>query len=180
MKARLKVFVLSLLWACTLPAFGNVSIEQIHALVNAGQIDAAAEQVASPELSPEPSIRKLRLRVALLRQDYLVAEPLVGPMLALDRGDEEERELVYMWLYARDDRAEVARRTRAVLDTSVPADESVASVDLQAAGRLALELLNYDRAEACFLQGLQKAKNNRDKAAALQGLGQVAPEAALG
>ena len=174
MKARLKVFVLSLLWACTLPAFGNVSIEQIHALVNAGQIDAAAEQVASPELSPEPSIRKLRLRVALLRQDYLVAEPLVGPMLALDRGDEEERELVYMWLYARDDRAEVARRTRAVLDTSVPADESVASVDLQAAGRLALELLNYDRAEACFLQGLQKAKNNRDKAAALKGLGQVA------
>ncbi len=172
MKIYLQIFAVALsLCNCSLPAFGKASVEQIDALLSKGQVDAAAELLASPESLAEPAMRLLRLRVALIRQDYKIAELIGNELLAAAHPREDERELVYMWLFARDDRAEVDRRTLPVLDAGAM---GVESVDLQAAGRLALELLKYERAETCFRAALQRAKTDRDKAAALKGLGQVA------
>ena len=171
MKTRLRLVAAMLIWTCSLPVFGKATHEQIDAMLRAGQIDAAAGLLANPELFAEPSMRRARLRVALIRQDYEVAKPLVKDLLELSQPGYEDRELRYMWLFASDDRAEVDRLTQSVLDAAAA---DVESVDLQAAGRLALELLQYERAEACFRAALQRAKNDRDKAAALKGLGQVA------
>lgn len=101
-----------------------------------------------------------------------MARPLADELVRLDQPGEEERELIYAWLFARDDRAAVDQRTRNVLDAS--AQPPARAVDLQAAGRLALELLDYERADACFHQALLRAANDRDRAAAMKGLGQVA------
>ena len=172
--ATIRFIVLTLCWTCSSAVFGITSREQIDALLSAGQFNAAAQFLAAPELSAEPATRNARLRLALLWQDYLVAEPLVSELLSQGSLDETERELVYTWLFARDDRAEVERRTISVLDSSATPDKSVVAADFQAAGRLALELLKYERAENCFRAALQHAKTDRDRAAALKGLGQVA------
>ncbi len=165
---------MALLYACSVPAFCKPTTQQFDALLSAGQIDTAAELLATPEFVAEPATRNARLRVALIRQDYKLAEPLIIELLALTRPNEDERELLYTWLFARDDRAEVDRRTLSVLEAPAVGAQLIGSVDLLAAGRLALELLKYERAETCFRQALQGAKNDRDKAAALKGLGQVA------
>ena len=164
-------FAVSLCWAVSPPALAGASAEQIAGLLDSGKIDAAAELLTRAELPAGPAMRNLRLRVALIRQDYKLAEPLIHELLTFDRLGEDERELLYLWLFARDNRAAVDYRTLAVLDASAT---DVESVDLHAAGRLALELLKYERAEACFQAALKRAKNDRDKAAALRGLGQVA------
>lgn len=174
MKSFLRLLTVTIFLACALPVLSKANKEQIDTMLSAGQIDAVAALLATPEIAAEPSMRNARIRVALIRQDYKLAQPHINELQALAHPGEEERELVYMWLFARDDRAELDRRTLAVLDASAPGAVSVAAVDLQAAGRLALELLKYERAEACFNAALKRANNDRDKAAALKGLGQVA------
>lgn len=165
---------LAVVWIFALPAFAGVSAERIDAMLGAGQIDAAAEVLATSDLFAEPSLHIARIKVALIRQDYKTARPPLTELLISTHPTEAERELIYMWLFAIDDRAEVDRRTRAVLEASTSSLMRFNAIDFQSAGRLALELLKYDRAEACFLSALQRAKNDREKAAALKGLGQIA------
>jgi len=151
-------------------AFGNEN--GIATLVDTGQVDTAAQWLAAPDHTADPAMRNLRLRVALTRQDYALAEPLARALMALPNPDNEQRGLIYGWLFASDDRAEIDRRTQGAPDAA-----GMDTADLQAAGRLALELLQYERAEKCFRAALQRtadAKSDRDRAAALRGLGQVA------
>jgi len=105
-----------------------------------------------------------KIDTLLTRQDYRQAAPLMKALLAKRQPDEAERALIYRWLIARDDSAEIDRRSRA----------GRAAVDLQAAGRLALELRDFARAQASFRQALAQATRPADRAAALKGLGQLA------
>ncbi|WP_077033591.1 tetratricopeptide repeat protein [Pelomonas sp. KK5] len=99
----------------------------------------------------------------LARQDYKAAGPLLKPLLAKRQPSEAERAAIYTWLFARDDMAQVDRRSRA----------GRAAVDWQAAGRLAMETYDYPRAETCFKAALAAAKTPADQAAAEKGLGQL-------
>jgi len=110
-----------------------------------------------------------QLRALLTRQDYAAAAPLANALLAKPAPSNAERALIHAWLFARDDLAEIDRRTRGVLD-----DAAALPADLQAAGRLALERRDFDRAQTCFERALKAATQADDRAAALKGLGQVA------
>lgn len=173
LRSPLTALALGCFLAC--PAFAATPAEEIAALLDAGQVDAAAQKLADPTLATDATLRNLRLRIALIRQDYTIAEPLARALMAQTATSNEERELIYSWLFASDDRAEVDKRSRAALDGPAAGLETA---DQLAAGRLALELLNYERAEKYFLAALERAANNRanarDQAAALKGLGQVA------
>ncbi|MEP7154467.1 MAG: tetratricopeptide repeat protein [Betaproteobacteria bacterium] len=173
MKKPLAILTITLVIAIAqvLPAAANTTRAQIDSLLSTGKIDDAAHLLASADIDSDTAMRRTRLQVALIRQDYKIARPLIDELLALKSPGEEERALIYTWLFARDDRAAIDRRTQSILDAS---NETFASVDFQAAGRVALELLKYDRADAAFQLALQRAKSDRDKAAALKGLGQVA------
>ncbi len=103
------------------------------------------------------------LATLLQQQDYRAAAPQIKPLLAKRHPGEAERALIYTWLFARDDMPELDRRTRL----------GHAAVDLQAAGRLALEIRDFERARECFQAALEAASSAEDKAAALKGLGQL-------
>ena len=105
-----------------------------------------------------------QLQALLERQDYRAAAPLITPLLAKPAPTADERALIYTWLFARDDMAEVDRRSRA----------GHAAVDDQAAGRIQLELHELDAAQQKFQQALDASTTANDKAAALRGLGLVA------
>ena len=129
-RLQFRILILALFCACSLPVLAANHGEQIDAMLSAGKIDAAADLLASADFTADSSMRNARLRVALIRQDYQIAEPLANDLLALPHPDAEQRELIYSWLFARDDRAEVDRRTLSVLDTAAT---HVDAVDLQAA-----------------------------------------------
>ena len=126
----------------------------------AGTVAASAAQEARSSLG-----------VLLTRQDYAAAEPSLRKLLHKAHPSAPERALIYQWLFASDDMAELDRRTHDVLDR---APAQVAAVDLQAAGRLALDMHDVARAQACFERALKIATQAQDKAAALKGLGQIA------
>jgi tetratricopeptide (TPR) repeat protein len=109
------------------------------------------------------------LKERLLQYDFAAATPLAASLLALPHPDAMSRGALYAWLAARDDQAEIDRRTRAMLEAA-----DAAAVDAQAAGRLALELLDYVRAEHLFRRAESLASSDEDRADALRGLGQVA------
>ncbi len=108
-----------------------------------------------------------RLQTLLTEQRYADARPEIEALLRAPRPDAAERGLVYQWLFARDDGAAVDRRTRGVL-----ADAQAEPVDLLAAGRLALERRDFERARRCFERALERATRPADRAQALRGLGQ--------
>ncbi|KQW51258.1 MULTISPECIES: tetratricopeptide repeat protein [unclassified Roseateles] len=108
-----------------------------------------------------------RLQALLTQQQYVAARPEVDALLRARRPDAAERAVIYQWLFARDDGAAIDRRTRAVLT-----DANADAVDLLAAGRLALDRRDFERARLCFEQALAKATRPADKAQALRGLGQ--------
>ncbi len=103
--------------------------------------------------------------------DYLAGQALLSkPQVS---SSNQDRTLIYRWLFASDDLAEIERRTRSVLDSA--AKNWVLAADLQAAGRLALEQRKFERAQSAFARALSHAKAKpQDKAAALMGLSQVA------
>ena len=102
--------------------------------------------------------------------DYLAGQPLLGKAQATTSN--QQRTLIYRWLFASDDLAEVERRTRAALASD---SKSVLPADLQAAGRLALEQRNFKRAQSAFERARSHLKATpADQAAALKGLSQVA------
>ncbi len=157
-----------------LPSLAATPAEEIAALIDAGQVDAAAQKLADPALAADTTLRNLRLRAALIRQDYAIAEPLARALMVQPATNGEERDLIYTWLFASDDRAEVDKRSRAAMEGPAAGLETA---DQLAAGKLALDSLDYARAEQCFRAALEHSNNNRanvrDKAAALKGLGQV-------
>ncbi|CAM4039386.1 tetratricopeptide repeat protein [Roseateles saccharophilus] len=108
-----------------------------------------------------------RLQTLLTEQHYADARPGLDALLRAKRPDAAERGLVYQWLFARDDGAAIDRRTHGVLS-----DAKAEAVDLLAAGRLALDRRDFERARNCFEQALARATLPVDKAQALRGLGQ--------
>lgn len=108
-----------------------------------------------------------RLQTLLTEQRYAAARPDLEALLRASKPDAAERAVIYQWLFARDDGAAIDRRTRGVL-----ADARAEAVDLLAAGRLALERRDFERAKACFERALRKATRPAELAQALRGLGQ--------
>lgn len=108
-----------------------------------------------------------RLQTLLTEQHYASARADIDALLRARRPDAAERGLIYQWLFARDDGAAIDRRTHAALT-----DDEAEAVDLLAAGRLALDRRDFDRAKACFERALEKATRPVDRAQALRGLGQ--------
>jgi len=108
-----------------------------------------------------------RLQALLTEQHYAAARSDLDALLRAPRPSADERGLIYQWLFARDDGAAIDRRTRHVL-TDAKAD----AIDLLAAGRLALDRRDFERARLCFERALEKAQRPVDKAQALRGLGQ--------
>ncbi|MCF8205527.1 MAG: hypothetical protein K9J82_10640, partial [Methylotenera sp.] len=92
------------------------------------------------------------LQTLLTEQRYASARPELEALLRKPAPDAADRALIYGWLFARDDGAAIDRRTRDVLQ-----DERAEAVDLLAAGRLALDLRDFDRALACFERALARA-----------------------
>jgi tetratricopeptide (TPR) repeat protein len=108
-----------------------------------------------------------RLQVLLTEQQYTAARGEVESLLSAPQPDAAERAVIYQWLFARDDGASIDRRTRGVL-----ADAKADAIDLLAAGRLALDRRDFERARLCFERALEKATRPVDRAQALRGLGQ--------
>lgn len=126
---------------------------------------ALAAQAASASAST--SVDTARLQTLLTEQRYATAQANMAALLGMPRPDATERGLVYQWLFARDDGAAVDRRTRGVLS-----DERAEAIDLLAAGRLALNRRDFERARLCFERARDRAVRPIDKAQALRGLGQ--------
>ncbi len=108
-----------------------------------------------------------RLQTLLTEQRYATVRHDVDALLREKQPDAAERAVIYQWLFARDDGAAIDRRTRGVLK-----DAKAEAVDLLAAGRLALERRDFERARLCFERALAVAEERIDKAHALRGLGQ--------
>ena len=124
---------------------------------------AACLTLSAAQAAPDTA----RLRSLLTEQRYAVARAQIEPLLGEPRPTAAERAVIYQWLFARDDGAAIDRRTRQVLDGA-----TAEPVDLLAAGRLALDRRDFDRARACFERALERATQAADRAEALRGLGQ--------
>jgi tetratricopeptide (TPR) repeat protein len=107
-----------------------------------------------------------RLQALLTAQQYDLARPDLEVLLHTPRPDAAQRAVLYQWLFARDDGAAIDRRTRQVL-----ADVQAHAVDLLAAGRLALERRDFERARQCFERALRRSATPAEQAQALRGLG---------
>lgn len=108
-----------------------------------------------------------RLQTLLTEQQYAAARADVDALLRARQPDAAERVVIYQWLFARDDGAAIDRRTQGVLR-----DRQADAIDLLAAGRLALDRRDFERARQCFEKALERATRPVDKAQALRGLGQ--------
>ena len=142
-------------------------------LIEAGRVDDAA--TALPRLvGPVRDVGRARLRVALARQEFSVAAPLVASIAARQDATEAERALRFAWLFAVDDAAAVDGITRGSLG-----HEAAPLANLLAAGRLAHDLLDYGRADSCFARVLVRTTAadpgivRTARASALKGQGQV-------
>ncbi|QPF72564.1 tetratricopeptide repeat protein [Roseateles sp. DAIF2] len=118
--------------------------------------------LAAGAVEAEPAPRTAR--DLLEAQQFRQAAPLMRPLLAKARPDAAERALIYDWLFAVDDLAEVERRSAT----------GSAAVDLLAAGRLALEGRDFERAGQLFERALREADSAAHRAPALRGLGLLA------
>lgn len=107
------------------------------------------------------------LQALLTAQRYAAAQAEMDALLRAPRPDAAQRGLIYQWLFARDDGAAIDRRTRGALS-----DAGAEAVDLLAAGRLALERRDFERARLGFERALQRATRPAERAQALRGLGQ--------
>lgn len=108
-----------------------------------------------------------RLHKALDEQQYAVVQSDLDALLRVPKPGAVQREVIYRWLFARDNGAEVDRRTKGALD-----DAQADAVDLLAAGRLALERRDLERARLSFERALEWATRPAERAQALRGLGQ--------
>lgn len=121
------------------------------------------------------------LHEQLRRHDYRAARPGLAALLRLPDPDEAQRALIHRWLFASENLAELARRSAGAMQDKAPS-----AADLLAAGRLALELRELTRAEACFQRLLVQQQQQQEQqqrpepvpaaalAAAEHGLGRIA------
>ncbi|MEO6280473.1 tetratricopeptide repeat protein [Roseateles sp.] len=123
--------------------------------------------VLSLTLAAQASADATRLQALLTEQQYAAARPALDVLLRAPKPSADERAVIYQWLFARDDGAAVDRRTLGVLKAT-----EVDAVDLLAAGRLALDRRDFERAKQCFERALRKAVRPIDQTHALRGLGQ--------
>jgi tetratricopeptide (TPR) repeat protein len=124
----------------------------INALLDSGEIDEAVALL--PTLQGDArEVLVTRANVLLTVQDFAAARPLFEEIAARPDRNDAERQALYAWLFALDDMARIDELTRA---HSLEPGTTAPVPDLLAAGRLALELLNYDRAEACFQRALER------------------------
>ena len=130
-----------------------------------------ASSLLVPAAQAAPSVAvDLAATAALLdAQQFRQAQPALRRLLALAQPDAAQRALIYDWLFAVDDLAEVERRTQRGLAAAEPA-----AVDLLAAGRLALNAREFAPARQHFEQAQTRARDARERGQALRGLGQIA------
>ena len=114
--------------------------------------------LAAPAFAQDPALQD-----ALDRQDYKAAAPLARPLLAKKAPSEGELDQIYQWLFAHDDSASVDRRSK----------NGKTSADALAAGKLALDQHDLDRAEKLDREALSRASTPLQKARALRALGQL-------
>lgn len=116
----------------------------------AGLTDAAAALL--PRLSGDPREAEVtRARVLLARQDYPAAKPVLARLLAGACDRDDERSVRFQWAYACDD----PRTVDSLSHGAVTARDDGAHVpELLAAGRLAYDRLDYNRADSCFRRAL--------------------------
>jgi len=136
--------------------------ETVANLLESGQPDLALKILPSVTGDPR-QVALARANAYLLVQDFAAARPLAESLLSKSDLSDPERQLVFAWLFAIDDMARVDDMTRG---HSLEPGTTAPVPDLLAAGRLAYELLNYDRAEVCFQRAL-------DRLGAAAGSGQV-------
>jgi tetratricopeptide (TPR) repeat protein len=128
--------------------------EDIDVLVALGRIDEAAARLDRVTGDPR-AVAVVRGRVALIRQDYDVVRSIVPDIAARTDRNDDETDLLYRWLFITDDAPEVDRRTRAL---PVTPGSSAPVPDLLAAGRLAHNMLAFDRAESCYARARDRAE----------------------
>ena len=155
---------------------GAVPASQIHLLLDAGLADEAATDLRRVA-GDARAVAHARLRVALTRQDFARALPLVQAMAARRDPTDAERALRFAYLFAVDDAREVDRLTRGI---SLTSGTDASLPDLLAAGRLAYDLLNYNRADSSFTRVIERTAAQHDsgfaraaRVSALKGIGQV-------
>jgi tetratricopeptide (TPR) repeat protein len=124
----------------------------VQTLLESGAIDDAVAIL--PQLQGDSrAVLVARANVLLTVQDFDAARPLFEEIAARPDRNDAERQALYGWLFALDDMARIDELTRA---HSVEPGTTAPIPDLLAAGRLAYELLNYERAEACFQRVLER------------------------
>ncbi len=155
---------------------GAPDVATVSAMLRCGRIDDAAASLSHAAADPA-QVAWLRLRVALARQDFATAKPLAQAVGARPNARDVSRALWFIYLFDVDDAEQVDRFTHSL---SVAPGTTAPLPDLLAAGRLAFNLLNYDRAESCWTRALERTEAAHDsgfaraaRAAALTGLGQV-------
>jgi len=131
----------------------------------------APKKGAAKAVAPQQPDTALKIERLLIQQDYRAAAPLIEALQSKPQLSNAERSQLYQWHFIREDMATVDAQTREVLE---PAAKGFMAADFQAAGRLALEQRNFERAKACFERALQLSPSPQDRAAALQGQGQIA------
>ncbi|MEJ6004596.1 tetratricopeptide repeat protein [Paucibacter sp. AS339] len=176
------------LWLSLVCAFGTAMVAPAHAAPSKPAHNAAHKTVkpsqsakagkpaakkAAPKNAPkaaQPADSALQIERLLIQQDYRAAGVLIEALQRKPMLSNAERTQLYQWGFIREDLATVDAQTRDVLD---PQRKGLMAADFQAAGRLALEQRNFERAKACFERALQLSPTPMDRAAALRGQGQV-------
>lgn len=153
------------------PADSPERVRRLLALGRGEDAVAAAERL--PEASDPRALALARGWAYLTVQDFAAARPYLSRLMAQGVLNDEERSLRYAWLFALDDGAQVDRLSR----RSMTARGATPAPDLLAAGRLAADLFQYERADSCYrsvLEGPAARPDSSARAAALRGLGVVA------
>ena len=136
----------------------SVTPERVRLLLATGQSDAAA--ALADRLSGDPrEVRLVRARLALARQDFASARPLLDAIAAEATPTDGERGFRYAWDAARDDAPSIDQRARA----RIASGAGNLTLDLLAAGRLAYDRLDYARADSCFTRARDGVKPGDDE-----------------
>lgn len=152
----------------TLPPDSPARVER---LLDLGRMDEALPLLDGLR-GDARAITRARARAYLAVQDFTRARPLINAISQQGVLTDAERGLRYSWLFAIDDAAQVDRLARRALQSG-----RGPYPDLLAAGRLAADLFDFDRADSCFSDVVRRTVGKPDtlaRAAALRGLGVVA------